>query len=538
MGALEQVLAGLDAAKRTVGRNVSDLIADPALYAEKVIGHLRNQNAGVSPTIANGELTNRALSPSERAEQTMGQLDFGGGLGVIKPKGGNWLSGEVEGLVRGLRKQAEPHPNVNEQGFTVAAGYGRPRSAGALAAARQEPVWARNQALNSWIEGPLTKYIKRDMGSPTDPIRKLADQGILHVAPEQLPLRVAQNREMTELMKNRQRAGMPTENMATSDLGAAWETAADRIIAPVPVEYAQASPKRLQQNPWLPDAPEGSQVYQMIASKPQELGLDHLVDELSNSLREGRLRPEQLTSGNLSVEGAVRHVAEINALRAKKAQEAIQAEMAGMPVHKDYPEQGYSWRQLKAPELTPERIKYIEQNYPELNAEHGLEYANSRELQKWLTQEGDAMGHCVGGYCDDVISGASNIYSLRDAKGQPHVTIETSPVDALPEHLNLATDLAHEAAIAKGLEPYSDAYFDYTMGIERDMLAKARKMLPADTREASRIVQIKGKGNAKPKDEYLPFVQDFVRSGKWSEIEDAANTGLTPEEIQQLLKGQ
>ena len=40
------------------------------------------------------------------------------------------------------------------------------------------------------------------------------------------------------------------------------------------------------------------------------------------------------------------------------------------------------------------------------------------------------------------------------------------------------------------------------------------------------IVQIKGKGNKAPKDEYLPFVQDFVRSGNWSKVGDLKNTGL------------
>jgi hypothetical protein len=34
------------------------------------------------------------------------------------------------------------------------------------------------------------------------------------------------------------------------------------------------------------------------------------------------------------------------------------------------------------------------------------------------------MGHCVGGYCDVVRSGGTSIYSLRDPKGHPHVTIE------------------------------------------------------------------------------------------------------------------
>jgi hypothetical protein len=40
------------------------------------------------------------------------------------------------------------------------------------------------------------------------------------------------------------------------------------------------------------------------------------------------------------------------------------------------------------------------------------------------------------------------------------------------------------------------------------------------------IIQIKGKGNKKPNDEYLPFVQDFVKSGKWSHVGDIRNTGL------------
>ena len=41
-----------------------------------------------------------------------------------------------------------------------------------------------------------------------------------------------------------------------------------------------------------------------------------------------------------------------------------------------------------------------------------------------LGQEGELMGHCVGGYCDTVDNGDSTIFSLRDPKGEPHVTIE------------------------------------------------------------------------------------------------------------------
>jgi hypothetical protein len=40
------------------------------------------------------------------------------------------------------------------------------------------------------------------------------------------------------------------------------------------------------------------------------------------------------------------------------------------------------------------------------------------------------------------------------------------------------------------------------------------------------IVQIKGKGNKAPKEEYLPAVQDFVRSGNFGKVGDLGNTGL------------
>jgi len=41
--------------------------------------------------------------------------------------------------------------------------------------------------------------------------------------------------------------------------------------------------------------------------------------------------------------------------------------------------------------------------------------------------EGDLMGHCVGGYARAVATGRTEIYSLRDPKGNPHATIEIVP---------------------------------------------------------------------------------------------------------------
>lgn len=42
--------------------------------------------------------------------------------------------------------------------------------------------------------------------------------------------------------------------------------------------------------------------------------------------------------------------------------------------------------------------------------------------------EGYHMGHCVGDYCENINSGKSIIYSIRDPDNEPHVTIELSPV--------------------------------------------------------------------------------------------------------------
>lgn len=42
-----------------------------------------------------------------------------------------------------------------------------------------------------------------------------------------------------------------------------------------------------------------------------------------------------------------------------------------------------------------------------------------------LGAEGEVMQHCVGEYCPQVAAGETIIYSLRDPKGRPHVTMET-----------------------------------------------------------------------------------------------------------------
>jgi len=189
--------------------------------------------------------------------------------------------------------------------------------------------------------------------------------------------------------------------------------------------------------------------------------------------------PEQLEK--ISVPDAWRGSQTWHEVLAKKKVEALKDPFAGTLPHKEYPS-GYKW------------VKFD----PE-----------SSVLEEALKGEGNVMGHCVGGYCDDVRNQSSHIYSLRDPKGKAHVTVEVNPQQN-PE----------SARLNKGMGPQG---FD--------------------------ISQIKGKADKKPAAQYLPYVQDFVRSGKWGDVGDLQNTGLkalttpsgklhlvTPAEHAQLVK--
>jgi len=133
-----------------------------------------------------------------------------------------------------------------------------------------------------------------------------------------------------------------------------------------------------------------------------------------------------------------------------------------------------------------------------------------QKTQDALRYEGDSMGHCVGGYGDAVACGDSRIFSLRDAQGKPHVTIEVHPP------IGSEKAAKDEFRQTYGRDPMDqDEFLDWVD--ESDF----------NTNENPNIVQIKGKGNAKPVDKYIPYVQDFVKNqGPWSDVGDFRHTDL------------
>jgi len=505
--------------------DVRDFALDVAPYAPD-LANVAGKGAKAVGKMAGEELNKRFLS---------GQMfPYGAPTAnfVVKPKGGNWLKGSIE---RQLEELKESDLLKNKQYFHGPE-FEKAREArikelkelgneGALRVAKhledsRESGKAKG-AINQWIDKNLTNYIKNQMGTIDDPVRKLADQGILHYEP--------QGGEITA-MSQRKLQGLDENPVSQTPLGKAWENKSDASI--VGASYENHLPFGLRQDKAL-EALGGefavknpqAQAYGInSAFSPRSLGFDHIIDILKQDLAEGRISPDKLK--NVSMEQAVRRTHEYNEEMAKKAAETQIKMTEGMPVHKEYPT-GHKWIELKAPEKNENLLTELDKRIiaqrendnpvPQDLMDKTLKQRAEEKLAEALKYEGDTMGHCVGGYCPEVLEGKSRIFSLRDAKGEPHVTVEATPTNR---------ELNPDYAKVK----YPDLYAQYRMNPNKyfnswENYVKQEAPFLLDNPTLN-ITQIKGKGNAKPADKYLPFVQDFVKSGNWADVGDLHNTGL------------
>lgn len=441
---------------------------------------------------------------------------------VIKPKGGNWMAGSVERAVEPMKRG----PLDGGQKL-IEAGLVTPEQI-----AKNPDV-----AMNKWLDQKLSKYIRNEMATPEDPLRALAERGVLHVDPQQ----VGMNRYLASDL--RRKSG--SQAMGESEAAKAWEDASDvsigKITAGQLLQQGYA-----EQMPWLAKVPPETPVYMPSQSNAaSNLGFSHLTDELRNAIN-----PESGLPANLqwkysdlekvTVPQAVERVAKINDWRAAQKAEADMARAMNRAtqVVKEYPEQGMRWVELRAPEVDMKSLGYTTEEVngvfhavdPEGNvvlntrarsADEALKRATPepKELADALKYEGETMGHCVGGYCPDVVEGRSKIYSLRDKKGQPHVTIEVQPGKDKTGLITADELPPEELADMKRRNVY-DPNFMYRFNDQM------RRYLPELGPFEPSIVQIKGKANLAPNPEYLPAVQDFVRSQNWGRIGDLQNAGL------------
>jgi len=263
-----------------------------------------------------------------------------------------------------------------------------------------------------------------------------------------------------------------------------------------------------------------------------DLGFEHVMDVLRQDLAAERLRPEQLNK--LSVEQAVKRTQEYNLDLAKKMNADRASARANLPVYKEYPD-GYKWVQLNKPGNFAAESEAMG---------HSVKgYEPSKKHPEWVKGSGDegSPSYGLGGW-EAIKSGRAKIYSLVDSRGAPHATIEVAsgahPIGysfkgaskELPEtfeyNRNFDEGFPRPTAEQKqAILSRAQDLFKNNSNIERmDAFQMAANEilgpLPAEIR------QIKGKGNAKPIAEYTPYVQDFVRSGEWTDVRDFGNTDL------------
>ncbi len=449
---------------------------------------------------------------------------------VIKDTGGNWLHGSVEEHLSPLRqtvrgatpadrlaryKKMLDHPKVSEEGR--------------LMIKRDIDSATKEDALDKWVGGNLTNYIKKQMGTADDPVRKLAEQGVVHYKPP-YPDSI-----VNSTAGKRARAG--TEQMGVSPEAQEWENIADYLIDPSTVAdqgaihrlfAKRAAPRdpNAFPEPWMAKADPKTKVYGMEdTANPRTLGFDHILDVLRTDIASGKLRPEQLNK--VSMEQAVRRTYEFDQEMAERMRNTQLKNTEGMPIHKEYPDKGYKWQELALNKQLPEG--WVEEEsgaFVNINGERSIIHPNREALQEALNYEGDVMGHCVGDYCDDVVAGKKRIFSLRDPKGESHVTIETRPTKSAlggKEGYSFATIRNYPELVQK----FKDSPMDQYNGWNDFLKKEAPDLLSNELKDNPQFIQqMKAKQNRTEYGDYLPYVQDFIKSDPYTSVGDFTHTGL------------
>jgi hypothetical protein len=556
--------AGTIKGAKAVGRGALDLAKSDAAYN-------LSQKALASPALA-------AVRP----------------MNVVKPTGGNFLTGRTEKDLTPLKTRtiagetpAQRIPKHEELLKDPSLNQDQ------LDRVRYQLDVAKGEAaLDKWVDSNLTNYVKKQMGTPDDPVRKLAEQGITHK-----PGLVDEydfNSYDPVMWEQRKLAGFPEEGIGQSPMARTWEQASDASIIShragdiqeMPEKFAkrEAAKNKLfseqddinkkymqklenagfnseernlifhtttlaekaqaikgknylsmsdevrslsvpkmteymelsRENPWISKLDPETQLYE---TGTYDLGFDHIMDVLREDVTAGRIRPDQLNK--VSMEQAVRRTYEYDQELAAKMNASRAAAREGLPTYKEYPE-GYKWIELNKPGAFAQESEAMG---------HSVRgYEPPKGHPDWSEGSGDAgsSGYGHGGW-EAIKSGKAKVYSLVDSKGAPHATVEVKTKGVLTDN-----DFgANDARIVEGRGDFGERGYRTTDNQFFETYADAvshekaiQKPTPKELEEPPSITQIKGKQNRAPNEEYLPYIQDFVRGGKWSDVGDIQNTGM------------
>lgn len=420
-----------------------------------------------------------------------------GAFGAIKGKGGMWHPKAVSTLAAPLHAKLKLVENIMNE----------------LQDGEPGP-----SIKSDWADKAVRNYLNKHAGTETDPLKDVEiPYGDGTIRLEKL-----------------------TDAAITAQPAKVWqELPGGRVPKVARQEYEQMRPIVERAKPDEPvhelsvlEVPEGGQLGEGLGKGRALNALQSYLSHVGDYLRE-HVPLDKL--GQYDLVRAVKETSKWDAELAKNMEKASLDDTKGAPVYKDYGD-GMKWVQLTKPGqfaresdtmghsvrgYEPSRLKEyiiaselvpteklpafdkalekmgvkirgdasstataeqlgeaIKQVYPEALLEW-----NSYTHSDWTPASGDS-GHPsygLGGW-DAIKNGTAKIYSLRDARGKSHVTIEVE--------------------------------------------GEIRPEDSGGNSEPARITQIKGKQNRAPSSEYLPYVQDFVKGGKWGEVGDLGNTGL------------
>jgi hypothetical protein len=385
----------------------------------------------------------------------------------------------------------------------------------------------RRAAVNNWIDSNLQNYLRKQMGTPDDPVLKLAEEGVLHMPQRDVPL-------MSDVARAREIAGFPALGTATTDLGRMWENLTDAQIASInagtlrdPKAMREIFDQRMamdqnlrgnrvpgqpetleeksrawdwgsapaivqsiqEKNPWLEKLNPDEMVYRMRnrGDLGETLGVDHIIDVLREDMATGRLRPEQLSK--MSMEQAVRRTAEYDAERAAAMAKADEVAAVNLTPHRDY-QNGFRMVQLDKPG------QFAKESDRMGHSVRG--YEPSKGHEDWSEASGNS-GHSTYGHggWEAIKSGDAQVLSFRDSKNRPHATLEIKKPRPTYQEMKKIIDGYDMDENAKMDRLFQLGYVD-----------KAGNILPDKPNE---IFQIKGKVNNLVNEDYWPYLQRYVR---------------------------
>lgn len=396
----------------------------------------------------------------------------------------------------------------------------------------------KKQAIQKWAEGPFSTYLKKDFASPNDRIRELADMGITHKSMEDVWIPEYGDKEEILARMGKTKAGRDWEDLADSaiwkrsakDLGAVSPEQRVRAVKEYmgePVEeltHTDGSPMWVNKETgevvpaYLNNVPVDEPIHEIHGISHSDLGFDHIIDTLMNSLQSGKLTPEQVMSKNFNIEAAVRHVHQANKEAEKAAVQTTRDQLGTLKPIKEYPE-GYKWYEL--PDTTETK------EYMDLANQIGCEGG-------WCTKEPWAA--------ENYGSGDKRLRVLIDPEGRavtqmtvqaPRGTHTPTLDDLFAGNVRFENEVRNNMMMKQAGSPEwingmpsDQQVIDYALtNFPNNRAVKDFLSIDKSPRKAE-ITELKGLFNERPPQRLHPYIQDQIRSGDYGSVSDPEYAGM------------